>query len=545
MMAGSHQETERSSTMNKSFPAIYDFSVLPYALGDVITWSIKTAIRASRANCSTVNLFVCTDKNEPACSFQSSYINSKNYQFFFKDLDSIFQFHPLANKYEVFDDRSSFEKAIYACHAKEENPVIQANFLQYLKAYKSRFCPQSLRKYHESEISLHSDINELYLQNLEIPRLKCVESIREHVKTSKRNLGNRVFIALNFRLRGQDKNTDNAWLNRDSDIKAWLQFLCYCSSEHPNVCFVLLGKLEEKPKELLALENCFVPRLNNQGLAHELAWIEESDFFMGSSSGFAAIANFSNTPYIITKITKIATDAYCIPFGSQKLPFAKGFQELIYEPESKALLIRLLKTWLHHSSNHKKSKIIPSTKMIKANSDFIPNLDKELKPITSLSEISSLIKNGQFQKARQQLDITLFRSLTSDKDKSLFHYYCSRVLYEFREYPQAKAESIKVIREFNVDGHQTLSDQINASLLLENIDRFLALNPDADSSFLGIEKVRAKCFLVVENFIEASRSLERHAKYFPEDSETKEIEKSTEQYFKNAFEKNQKKKYFP
>ena len=110
--------------------------------------------------------------------------------------------------------------------------------------------------------------------------------------------------------------------------RAWLQFLSYCSTEHPNVCFVLLGKLEEKPLKLFSLENCFVPRLNNQGLAHELAWVEESDFLMGSSSGFAAMANFSKTPYVITKITKRATDNYCIPFGVQKLPFAKGFQEL-------------------------------------------------------------------------------------------------------------------------------------------------------------------------------------------------------------------------
>ena len=505
-------------------------------MGDVITWSIKTAIRASRAKCSSVDLFVCTEQNEPACSFQSSYVNSKNYRFFFKDLDSIFQFHPLANKYEVFEDRASFEEAIYARHAKEENSLIQANFLQYLKAYESRLCPQSLRKYHESEITLHADINEYYLKNLEIPRLKCSDSIRGQVKTSKRNLGDRVFIALNFRLRGQDKSTDDAWLNRDSDIKAWLQFLTYCSSEYPNLCFVLLGKLEEKPVELLALENCFVPRLHNQCLAHELAWVEESDFFMGSSSGFAAMANFSKTPYAITKVTKIATDAYCIPFGSQKLPFAVGFQKLIYEPESKELLIRLLKTWLHHSSNLKKSKVMPREKMIKASSGQAPDLDQELKPTTSLSEISSLLENGQFQKARQQLDITLLRSLTSDKDKSLFHYYSSRVLYEFREYSQAKAESAKVMKEFNLDEHQTLVEQINASLLLENIDRFLALNPDADSSFLGIEKVRAKCFLVVEDFIEASRSLEKHAKRFPEDSETEEIEKSLGRHFENAFD---------
>ena len=93
---------------------------------------------------------------------------------------------------------------------------------------------------------------------------------------------------------------------------------------------------------------------------------------------------------------------------------------------------------------------------------------------------------------------------------------------------------------FYLNEHQSLVEQINASLLLENIDRFLALNPDADSSFLGIEKVRAKCFLVVKDFIEASRSLERHAEHYPEDSETKEIEKTLGRHFENALWKKTK-----
>jgi hypothetical protein len=522
-----------------SFPAIYDFSVLPYALGDVITWSIKTAIRAFQAKCSSVDLFVCTDQNDPSCSLQSSYINSKNYRFFFSDLDSIFRFHPLGYKYKVYDDRSFFEEAIHTRHAKEDNTVIQSSFLQYLKAYENRFCSLSLRKYHESEITLHTDINEHYLKNLKIPRLKCTDSIRGQVKTSKRNLGNRVFIALNFRLRGKDKSTDNACLNRDSNIDAWLQFLSYCSSEHPNICFVLLGKLEEKPMELLSLENCFVPRLNKQGLAHELAWIEESDFFIGSSSGFAAMANFSKTPYAITKITKIATDAYCIPFGSQKLPFAEGFQKLIYEAESKELLIRLLTTWLKQSSNLKKSKVMPKEKIRKEGiTETMPNSNQEGKPAKTLSEISSLLKNGQFQKARNYLNITLLRSLSSDKDRSLFHYYMSRVLYQFREYPESKAEFLKIKKKFMLNDYRRLVERINACLLLNNIDRFLTLNPETQPSFLGLEKVRARCFLLTENYIEASLALQRHADRFPEDSETLEIEKSIGLLFENALEKD-------
>lgn len=510
---------------------------MPYALGDLITWCIKTSIKAKYCKHEGVDIFVCADADEPACLFQNSYINKNNYQYFLKDLKKVFYFHPLVKSCKFFRNRDSFMQAIRIRFAKEQDLLIQAYFLNYLQAYEKRTSPLSLSRYHHSEITLHNDINEYHKKHQDIPSLISPALVLQQVKNTKKKLGDRIFVALNFRLRAQDKNTDDAWLNRDSDIGEWMRFLRYCFTAYPNLCFVLLGKLEEKPGELLALENCFVPRLNNQGLAHELAWVEESDFFMGSSSGFAAMANFSQTPYIITKITKSATGPYCIPFGSPKLPFAEGFQKLIYESESKELLVRLLISWLHHSSNLKKSKVMPREKMIKASSGHVPDLDQESKPTTSLSEISSLLENGQFQKARQQLDITLLRSLTSDKEKSLFHYYSSRVLYEFREYPQAKAESAKVMKEFNLDEHQTLVEQINASLLLENIDRFLALNPDADSSFLGIEKVRAKCFLVVEDFIEASRSLERHAERFPEDSETEEIEKALGQHFENTLHK--------
>jgi hypothetical protein len=85
------------------------------------------------------------------------------------------------------------------------------------------------------------------------------------------------------------------------DLGQWIQFLRYCFTVYPNLCFVLLEKLKEKPSKLLSLENCLVPRLNNQDFAHELAWFEESDFYMGSSSGFAAMANFSKTSYAIKK----------------------------------------------------------------------------------------------------------------------------------------------------------------------------------------------------------------------------------------------------
>ncbi|HAG91122.1 MAG TPA: hypothetical protein DCL41_04590 [Bdellovibrionales bacterium] len=503
----------------------------------MITWCVKTSIKAKYCKCEGVDIFVCADVDDPACLFQNTYINKNNYQGFLKDLRKVFDFHPLAKSCKFFRNRDSFMQAIRSRFAKEQDALVQAYFLSYLQAYEKRTSPLSLSRYHHSEITLHNDINEYHKKHHEIPFLLSPSPILKQVKTKKKKLGDRIFVALNFRLRAQDKNTDDAWLERDSDIGEWMQFLRYCVTVYPNLCFVLLGKLEEKPSELLSLENCFVPRLNNQDLAHELAWVEESDFFMGSSSGFAAMANFSKTPYIITKITKSATGPYCIPFGSQKLPFAQGFQKLIYETESKELLVRLTDTWLHFSSNLKKSKVMPKEKITKANPKHTRALDQKLKKPKTLSEIHSLLENGQYHQARKYLNIELLRGLLSESDLSTFHHYCSKVLYEFREYAQAKAESIKVERKFISDEHQTLVEQINASLLLENIDRFLTLNPETESGFLGLEIVRARCLFLTENYMDASRALQRHAERFPADPAIEEINKSIKQRFENEFEK--------
>ena len=46
------------------FPAIYDFSVYPYALGDVLTWNVQTAIHAKKAGCSSVDILILIDQED-------------------------------------------------------------------------------------------------------------------------------------------------------------------------------------------------------------------------------------------------------------------------------------------------------------------------------------------------------------------------------------------------------------------------------------------------------------------------------------------------
>jgi hypothetical protein len=68
----------------------------------------------------------------------------------------------------------------------------------------------------------------------------------------------------------------------------------------------------------------------------------KSKLFIGTSSGFAAFANFSPIPYFITRMNPGSCHAYAIPEGAEHLPFAQPNQKLVYAQETTDMLMDLL-----------------------------------------------------------------------------------------------------------------------------------------------------------------------------------------------------------
>lgn len=244
---------------------------------------------------------------------------------------------------------------------------------------------------------------------------------------------------------------------------------------------------------------------------------------MGSSSGFAAMANFTKVPYVITKIGSNAVNSYEIKYGEEKLPFASNQQNLIYEKESPELFNKLLKDWLNHSGKINKAQKKQQSNCDKFEytfkfsiSDNHINNDMNKK---QLEEIEKIIKNKEFQKARNLLSRYLYRSLNSNKERELFYFYTATVLFEFNAFAEAKTELIKANQlQQSLTAWGNLRDKINAGLLLENLDRFLVRNTNADNGFLSLEKVRAQSLLVLNKYQEALMAIEKHSIYHLKDS---------------------------
>ena len=195
-----------------------------------------------------------------------------------------------------------------------------------------------------------------------------------------------------------------------------------------------MGKLDEKPNLLFQIPNLIIPRLHDQNLSHELAWVECSDQFIGASSGFAAMANFVKTHSIIIKIDG-AYHNYRIPLNAPSLPFANDEQKLIRGNESVELLENLL---VKRTSSEPISDL---SKITTQNVNYTASMDErkeEGNDVHDLEDVEKMIAFNKFYDAEKALVGSLFRKLNSPSEQAKFHYFLACVQYYRKQFVEAK-----------------------------------------------------------------------------------------------------------
>lgn len=349
--------------------AIYDFGMFPYALGDILTWNVRTAIDCEQMRRDAVDVYICIDSEDPACLFQYEMVDKANHEIFFTEIFSAFGTHPrLANIY-IYRSRQSMIEKLQEFTTDKVNGEIISNYVTAvefrsaaigalelqpeLRASDALLPGESeVRQYFNDQLHSHKVINDFVAQAGTVPLLKTAPGCDADVVPFLAECapGKRV-VPFHLRLRQVDRGFGGtSSYARDSNFLEWYDFLHKANVQHPDVLFIALGRLQEKPLDVLRLPNVVSLRALGMGLGHDLAIMLKSDFFIGTSSGFAALANFSKIPYFITKMSEGACKAYGIPFGTDKLPFAFPNQQLIYEPETSDLLFRLLETGLSRAA---------------------------------------------------------------------------------------------------------------------------------------------------------------------------------------------------
>jgi ADP-heptose:LPS heptosyltransferase len=149
--------------------------------------------------------------------------------------------------------------------------------------------------------------------------------------------GGRFVVAVNIRQGALSLTPAN--LFRDSPLPEWHAFIRRVTTRHPDVLFLILGGYTEWDREVYRLPNVLIPRAMAFGLGHELALLHRADLFMGSSSGFAAMATFCNKPYLITNIQDFFSQYIDVPVGGRRYPFGNENQILYWETETQDVLL--------------------------------------------------------------------------------------------------------------------------------------------------------------------------------------------------------------
>lgn len=335
----------------RSFKVIYDFGLFPYALGDVITWNIQMAIRCLNLGRASIDLYICVDPEKCSSIFQRDLINRDNYFLHFSDIFNAFYINPLINNVYTFSNtKNLIEKFSNDIADDLENREILQDY-QVVLGNQENF--DLLVDYFTNHIYYHKHINDFYERNDGIPYITEVPGTKPDLAGIRKGLfANKKIVTIHFRLRRLDAAMAGAHTYaRDSNFLAWYGFLKEAEKKFPHVQFLLAGRIQEKPLEVLKLPNVTSLRLYGFGLAHELSMMLQSSLFIGTSSGYAAAANFSDLPYFITNMNPESCNAYDIEEGAEQLPFATDQQFLVYEKETPEMLLSLLERGLSFSSS--------------------------------------------------------------------------------------------------------------------------------------------------------------------------------------------------
>lgn len=305
--------------------SIYDFSILPYALGDVLTWSVKQQIKAINLGDGNIDVLLCDDT--PTNLHQEKHITRGNSKSHLTDLIPAFYTNPMVRSVQIFNDREQMMD-ILPCSQRKEHMDKFLMSREFIHANKTVL----------DEVSIHEDINEFYARNGKVPPLyqpTGFDTLPIHLSDCKK------VIAVHLRSRLMETGLQVTETHRDANLLVWDKFLTDAYKVYPEVSFVLLGRNAHKLTPLLSLKTVICPRREGWSLAQELSLISNCSAFMGSCSGFAVMASFTKTPYLICKCDDRSFLNYGISLDKNQLPFATPHQYLAREETPELLMQHL------------------------------------------------------------------------------------------------------------------------------------------------------------------------------------------------------------
>ncbi len=322
--------SEVRSTRRDRFAAIIDFSYQHYALGDALTTQVNVACLAREAGCTGIDLYLIADPVYPAAPTQG-FINQDNYAVHLDNLFPAFLCAPGLSSIRLVRDS-----------------MAAGLMLTSLVASQTPRWP-SLRNHLRRRMTYpmgHEIINRFHAREGYVPMLTAPKGYARWAREFlQRHWPDQFVVCINPR---QSRlSSVPATTYRDSPLDQWHVFMDAVAVRYSDVHFLMLGGFLEWDSALTRRRNVSIPRAMGLTLAHELALLHSADLFMGTSSGFATMATFTDVPYVITNIEHHFSHHAGVDVNVPNYPFGSKHQHLVWQPENADLLMHYFETVYH------------------------------------------------------------------------------------------------------------------------------------------------------------------------------------------------------
>ncbi|OQW46801.1 MAG: hypothetical protein A4S09_02520 [Proteobacteria bacterium SG_bin7] len=310
----------KKKTSDPETIGVMDYFYLPLALGDAITSIVNLSMQAHETGTKKTRIFVVADGRRVNHQY---HITRVNYYQHVNDLLPVYYCTPNLASLHVMYDRDNLDSVLLTSHLKGHAlwPSYHNNLKRKVDYYS------------------HIGINAFFRKHGFIPKIVAPLGYEKSTDQLFNNyLKGKFVVAVNIRQR--QFQVDHAQLERDSSISEWYKFFRIAQEKFPNVTFVNMGGFAEWDRELINYPNVVIPRTLGFGLGEELSVLLKANLFMGTSSGFAAGATFSDVPYVITNYEHAVASRVELNIG-ESYPFANKYQTISWERETADLLLAL------------------------------------------------------------------------------------------------------------------------------------------------------------------------------------------------------------
>jgi len=306
--------------MGKSLLAFIDFAYTPYALGDTFTLLVNMEVQRLLKGKDDIVQLILADPHSPNSRLQP-FINQNNFRTILIELFPAFLFSSNTARLSFTESRPFFYHQL-AKSALRRECIWPGLFAQARGAV---------------DYFSHREVNRFFRKRGYLPRLEAPEALRNRAKRLLQNLfADREVVTVNLR------NGKSGYFftapHREAEIPEWEKFFVEAARSHPQVVFLIMGSYGEWNRSFLRLPNVAISRRLGLGLADELSILLQSRLFMGSSSGFSALATFSSVPYLIANYEAEMAKYVGLKVGDARYPFAERNQRILWGTETCAEL---------------------------------------------------------------------------------------------------------------------------------------------------------------------------------------------------------------